>query len=161
MPAPLNQALRLALLGAALEPTAARSWLSSAKEQLRELKSRDPMDAVLWTVLVGSAIFYVSERGKNPKVNSFYDALVYVSTNLSVGYSDIFAHTPVGKLLGTAVMTWGPSLAASVFESPAGGATPSEGNAVDTNSQETARATLERLDTIIALLKERPGVALP
>ncbi len=46
-------------------------------------------------------VFYYAERGHNPKVNDYYDALVYCTTNLSVGYSDIFARTSLGKLVGS------------------------------------------------------------
>lgn len=49
------------------------------------------MGSTVATVLVGAYLFYKAEVGRNPKVTSFYDALVYCSpTNLSVGYSDIF-----------------------------------------------------------------------
>ncbi len=33
----------------------------------------------------------------NPKVKRFEDALVFCTTCMSVGYSDIFAKTPTGK----------------------------------------------------------------
>jgi hypothetical protein len=38
---------------------------------------------------------------------------------LSVGYGDIFARTPLGKLLGTALMTIGPSLSGAALDGPA------------------------------------------
>jgi hypothetical protein len=63
-------------------------------------------------VALGSALFYAAERDHNPKVNDVFDALVYTSTCLSVGYGDIFAKTPVGKLLGSALMMYGPGLVA-------------------------------------------------
>src|SRR5206468_10393166 len=62
-------------------------------------------------VAVSSALFFAAERGHNPKVRDIYDAMVYCSTCLSVGYADIFARTPVGKLIGTFLMTIGPSMA--------------------------------------------------
>src|SRR3954449_11143913 len=61
-------------------------------------------------VAVSSALFFAAERGHNPKVRDIYDAMVYCSTCLSVGYADIFARTPVGILIGTFLMTIGPSM---------------------------------------------------
>ena len=61
-------------------------------------------------VALSSAVFYAAERDRNPKVNDIFDAIVYTSTCLSVGYGDIFAQTPVGKLLGSGLMMYGPSL---------------------------------------------------
>jgi len=63
-------------------------------------------------------VFYYAERGHNPKVNDYYDALVYCTTNLSVGYSDIFARTPLGKLVGSILMTFGPALSGSALDGP-------------------------------------------
>jgi voltage-gated potassium channel len=93
-------------------------WLQSAHGYFRDKQSEDPMNAVVLTVLLGASAFYAAERGQNPKVTTFYDALVYVSTNLSVGYSDIFAKTEAGKAIGSALMTYGPALAARVFDPP-------------------------------------------
>lgn len=93
-------------------------WLRSAHDFAREQQSEDPMNAIVATVLFGAAAFYAAERGVNPKVKSFYDALVYVSTNLSVGFSDIFAQTDAGKTIGSALMTYGPALAARAFDPP-------------------------------------------
>jgi hypothetical protein len=93
-------------------------WLQSAHLYAREKQAEDPMRAVVFTVLAGAAAFYTAEREHNPKVNSFYDALIYVSTNLSVGYSDIFAETEAGKAIGSALMAYGPALASRAFDLP-------------------------------------------
>ena len=68
--------------------------------------------------LVGlsTVLFYVLEKNHNPKVNDVWDAMVYCSTCLSVGYGDIFAKTPLGKILGSALMTIGPSMAARLTD---------------------------------------------
>jgi hypothetical protein len=93
-------------------------WLSSAHELIRKKQAAEPMSSTVTAVLLGAVAFYAAERGRNPKVKTFYDALVYVSTNLSVGYSDIFAQTPIGKTIGSALMTYGPALATRVFDPP-------------------------------------------
>jgi voltage-gated potassium channel len=93
-------------------------WLSSINTFVRDKQTSEPMSATLATVLLGTIAFYRAERGHNSKVNSIYDALVYVSTNLSVGYSDILAKTEAGKAIGSALMTFGPALAARTLDPP-------------------------------------------
>jgi hypothetical protein len=63
-----------------------------------------------------TVLFYLAERGHNPKVRDIYDAMVYCTTNISVGYCDIFAHTPAGKMIGSALMTIGPAMAAKTLD---------------------------------------------
>lgn len=70
-------------------------------------------------VALSSLLFYAAERDHNPKVKDVFDAGIYCSTCLSVGYGDIFAKTPLGKLLGTALMTIGPSLSGAALDGPA------------------------------------------
>jgi hypothetical protein len=110
--------LSLGALLLAAQGSGSQRPVADFNEKLRKLQADDPMTAITATVLVSAAAFYALERGKNPKVRSFYDALVYVSTNLSVGFSDIFAQTPLGKVLGSALMTWGPALATRAFDPP-------------------------------------------
>lgn len=92
--------------------------LTQLHEKVREYQAREPANAIVLTVLGTAAAFYVAERGRNPKVTSFYDALVYAATNLSVGYSDIFAKTPGGKAIGALLMTYGPALATRALDPP-------------------------------------------
>lgn len=70
--------------------------------------------------LVGlsTVLFYILEKNHNPKVNDVWDSMVYCSTCLSVGYGDIFAKTPLGKILGSTLMTIGPSMAARLADGP-------------------------------------------
>src|SRR3954465_5467834 len=75
-----------------------------------------PLQNTALLVAGPGALFYAPERDHYPKVNDIFDALVYTSTCLSVGYGDIFAKTPAGKLLGTALMTYGPSLTAEGYD---------------------------------------------
>lgn len=69
-------------------------------------------------VAMSSLLFYAAERDHNPKVNDVFDASIYCSTCLSVGYGDIFAKTPLGKLIGTALMTIGPALSGAAMDGP-------------------------------------------
>ena len=85
---------------------------------LRKAALSDPMGTLAATVVSAAAVFYAAEKGENPKVRSFHDALVFVSTSFSVGYSDIFAKTKLGKLVASFVMTVGPSLSARALDAP-------------------------------------------
>jgi voltage-gated potassium channel len=87
------------------------------EEWAASLRDR-PAQNVIAFATIASIIFYYAERGRNPKVNDFYDSLIYCTTNLSVGYSDIFAKTPIGKLVGSALMTFGPALAGAALDGP-------------------------------------------
>lgn len=78
----------------------------------------DPMQAAITAVLGGAALFYRAERGVNPKVQRFEDALVFCTTCMSVGYSDIFARTPTGKAVASFLMTFGPALSARLLDAP-------------------------------------------
>lgn len=137
--------LVLAALAAASEPDFGKDMVERAKRSLRSGYAKDPMGTTVSTVLLASLLFYRAERGHNPKVTTFHDALVYVSTNISVGYCDIFAVTPAGKSIGSALMTLGPSMAAKVLDPPA-----ADGEEV------TTRAVVERLDRILEALERRP-----
>ena len=110
--------LLLAAIAAATSPDMGKDALDRLKGGVRDGFARDPMGSVLAAVLGGAWMFYKAERGHNPKVKSYYDALVYVSTNLSVGYSDIFAKTARGKAIGTALMTYGPAMSSKIFDPP-------------------------------------------
>jgi hypothetical protein len=72
--------------------------------------SEQPARNTALLVALSSLAFYAVERDHNPKVDDIFDALVYTSTCLSVGYGDIFARTPLGKLLGSGLMMYGPGL---------------------------------------------------
>lgn len=131
-------------------------WLQSAHGYFREKQAEDPMNTVVVTVLLGAAAFYAAERHENPKVSSFYDALVYVSTNLSVGYSDIFAKTDAGKAIGSALMAYGPALAARVFDVPnEAKARAEEGE----RSESALRDIASKLERILQELQSQRGAA--
>jgi len=147
--------LLLAALTAATSPDLGKTALDRFKGGVREGFARDPMGTVLATVLGGAWLFYRAERGHNPNVKSYYDALVYVSTNLSVGYCDIFARTPRGKAIGAMLMTYGPAMATKIFDAPSGAQptvqpVPAAPPAMDAA---TSRDIVERLDRIVAVLE--------
>lgn len=91
---------------------------SLSVDSLAESIKGRPMANTLAIVGLATLLFYKSEKGHNPKVNDIYDALTYCSTNISVGYSDIFAKTPLGKVIGSVLMTIGPAMAAKTLDGP-------------------------------------------
>ena len=99
-----------------------------------------PARNTIVAVGAGALLFYHFERGRNPKVNEFADALLYCSTCLSVGYAEVHPVTTAGKLLGTLLQTYGPALAASAIDGPA--------DDVQQEILATARSMLAKLDTI-------------
>ena len=132
-------------------------WLHSAHGYFRDKQAEDPMNAVVFTVLLGAAAFYAAERHDNPKVTSYYDALVYVSTNLSVGYSDIFAKTEAGKAIASTLMTYGPALAARVFDVPH---EARERAAEGERSEAALRGIADKLELILQALQTQAAVAV-
>jgi len=133
-------------------------WLQGAHGYMRAQQAEDPMNALAVSVLVGAAAFYAAEREHNPKVNSFYDALVYVSTNLSVGYSDIFAKTEAGKAIATTLMTYGPALAARAFDVPN---EAQERAAEGERSEAALRDIAGKLELILQEMQGQRGAAAP
>ena len=109
-----------------------------------------PLQNTIALVALSSVLFYLAERGRNPKVNDIYDALIYCSTNMSVGYSDIFARTPLGKLIGSAVMTIGPAMAARTLEGVG-----------DRRRDATQDQVLQTLQQILSALKPAPETSSP
>jgi len=140
--------LTLGLLVACTSRKGPSGALGDLHQKLRAYQAREPANAIVLTVLGAAAAFYAAERGRNPKVTSFYDALVYAATNLSVGYSDIFAKTPGGKAVGSLLMTYGPALAARALDAP-DAASPSA------MSESQVDRIVARLDDIFSELRAR------
>ena len=86
--------------------------LDSVSARMAEHPFRNTASLVGLTTM----LFYVAERGHNPAVNCIFDASIYCSTCLNVGYGNIFAVTPIGKLIGTLLMTIGPGLVTKVTD---------------------------------------------
>jgi len=129
------------------------------KEGVRSAVAQDPFDATVVTVLGGAFLFYLAEKGHNPKVTSYWDALVFISTCLSVGYADIFAKTPAGKAIAAAVMTVGPAMSGAMLEGPAPTPAPVGLVRAETESEllQVQKAIAEKLDAILSELRARPA----
>jgi voltage-gated potassium channel len=132
----------------ALEPS-----YQGLKRSLRQAVSDDPIDAAVITVLGGSYLFYVAEKGQNPKVKTYFDALVFISTCLSVGYADIFARTPAGQAIASALMTFGPALTNAFLAAPSAEKQPGDPRLLEV--QQKIAGTLE------AILTEMRSAAPP
>lgn len=127
------------------------------KRGFREAMVRDPLDSLAVVVLGGSYLFYLAEKGRNPKCESFWDALVFITTSLSVGYDDVFARTDAGKAIASFVMTFGPALSGIALDPPA---SEKPEPAVTTNPEAllVQQAILAKLSAILEALKAS-GVA--
>ena len=146
--------ITLGLLAAATAKGGPGQAMTQLHQKMRDYQAREPANAIVLTVLGAAAAFYVAERGRNPKVNSFTDALVYAATNLSVGYSDIFAKTPAGKAVGSLLMTYGPALATRALDAPGAPTPAAPGHGV---SDAAVDRIVASLDAILNELRARPA----
>jgi hypothetical protein len=73
-------------------------------------------------VSAAAVLFLCAEEGHNPSVRTYWDALHYVSTSLSVGYANIFPVTQAGKAIGALVQMVGPALSAKALDGNGEGA---------------------------------------
>lgn len=143
-------ALAVSLLGDPL--------VESAKDDVRAALTKDPIESAMMAILVGSYAFFQAENGINPKVQTFGDALVFVSTSMSVGYSDILPRTERGKIIASAIQTFGPAMAARILDPPRKEEEAEKrASAVQAaHAAETQQQILQRLDAILEALKARP-----
>jgi hypothetical protein len=74
-------------------------------------------------VCAAAALFLCAEEGYNPAVRTYWDALHYVSTSLSVGYANIFPVTQAGRAIGAVVQMVGPALSARALSDERAGKT--------------------------------------
>lgn len=121
------------------------SWMH-VKSELRAWAKRDPIDALVTTVVGGGIAFYLAEHATNPNCPTAWDGILYMSTALSVGYDNTFPTTPTGHALATFAQTFGPALANSALDPPA----PAGNDAAPSLDREI----LARLDEIAALLRQ-------
>lgn len=102
-------------------------------------------------VIVSSAaaLFLIAERPHNPNVRDIYDALLYCSSAISVGHSEIQPLTPVGKVIGSILMAYGPALAEQSLDG--------RSNAVPGNAtQEQILTTLQEILTTLRCSSPAP-----
>jgi hypothetical protein len=125
---------------------------AALKNGLRAWAKKDPIDALLATVLGGGLAFYLAERHTNPACKNPWDGILYMATALSVGYDNLFPTTTTGHALATFVQTFGPSLAAASLEPPA-----ADDRAAEAAQNAVQLAILERLDRIVNLLEQKPA----
>lgn len=135
----LRGAVALVAMGLAAGGAGELSY-DQLKQRCRSAMTRDPLDSLAVMILGCSYLFYLAEHGENPRCERFVDALLFISTCLSVGYADIFARTAAGKAIASFVMTFGPTLAASALSTPQG-------------AEAESRAIIERLDGILEALR--------
>jgi voltage-gated potassium channel len=143
--------------GAAGEPAPPDALVTAyqgAKRSIREMATRDPIDALASVVGVGTLLFYLAEKGKNDKCVNLWDALNFITTSLSVGYDDVYAKTSAGKAIAALVMTVGPSLSARMMDPP-----KIEAEREAAESAAMQRAVVERLDSILETLRAGAGTA--
>jgi len=127
------------------------------KAGFREIVQRDPIDTLIVSVLGGAYLFWLAEKDVNPKCRTFWDAAVFVSTSLSVGYDNKFAETEAGKALASFLMTFGPAVAAAAFapsktEQDAAAATAAKSQA---EAIELQKAILGKLEAILIQLEKQ------
>jgi hypothetical protein len=97
----------------------AQYWPRSTKiDEFSAKLGERPAQNTLMILGLGAVLFYYAERGANPKVNTIYDALEYCSSSLSVGYTNIYPQTPLGKVVASLLMTYGPALSNAVLQGP-------------------------------------------
>jgi voltage-gated potassium channel len=101
-----------------------------------------PIDELSALVTWGAALFYWAEEGVNDGVKTYWDALHYIATSLSVGYANIFPVTPLGKTVGAVVQMIGPALSARALE------------AHHPESDASTGAVVEKLDAILDELRK-------
>lgn len=109
-----------------------------------DLTAASPLEGLCAFVAGAAALFYWAEKDVNPDVQTYWDAVHYIATSLSVGYAKIFPATEIGKIIGAAVMTVGPALSSRALDRPA--------------EPSTDPALLSKLDEILTELKRlRPA----
>lgn len=103
----------------AMLASVAEHWPKSERiDRFSAKLAERPAQNTLMILGLAAVLFYYAEKNDNPKVETIYDALEYCSSSLSVGYTSIYPQTPLGKLVATLLMTYGPALSGAVLEGP-------------------------------------------
>ena len=133
------------------------------KDRLLDFAVDNPSEA-LFTVVTGAAlVFYLAEKPVNERVNTYDDALYYISTCLSVGYANIFPLTQLGKLVAAIVMVIGPSLSSWMLEGRLVRRTAEAGTAADGGAPAGPDfgPVMEKLDEILREMRAQRVLAAP
>jgi hypothetical protein len=86
------------------------------KNRFLDFSVDHPLESLI-TVVLGSAwVLYLAEKDVNEGIQTYDDALYYISTCLSVGFANVFPQTQLGKFVAAVVMMIGPSLSSWVVE---------------------------------------------
>jgi voltage-gated potassium channel len=104
-----------------------------------------PAEELSTFVSGAAALFFWAEEGYNDGITSYWDALHYISTSLSVGYANVFPVTQLGKTIGTVVQMIGPALSARALDSA---------DKPDSAGNDNA-AVVARLDAILEELRRQ------
>ncbi len=144
----VDDAAILGVLASLVASAGAETSYASWKRGLKAAVSSDPFDALVVTVVGGAFLFYLAEKDRNPKVRSYVDALVFLSTCVSVGYADVFACTPAGKAIASAVMTFGPAMSGAIFDDRGG-----DGAVASPEMLAIQRAIVDKLDAILGEMR--------
>jgi hypothetical protein len=114
-------------------------------DEISATLAQRPAQNTLVILGLSAAVFFAAERDVNPKVTTIYDALEYCSSSLSVGYTSIFPQTPLGKLVATFLMTYGPALTGAMLDGP---------KTTAAENPEMNRKILSTLESILAELRK-------
>jgi hypothetical protein len=126
---------------------ALRVW----KDRLLDMAVDNPLETLLVAVMGSAWVFYLAEKDENPGVNTYDDALYYISTCLAVGYANIFPQTQIGKFVAAVVMILGPSLSGWVIEGRLVGRQRDAAAAAPPPPDQAA--VVEKLEAILQVLK--------
>ncbi|MDQ3337992.1 MAG: hypothetical protein M4D80_22745 [Myxococcota bacterium] len=126
--------------------------LSSLKLGLRAWAKKDPMDALLATVIGGGLAYYLAERHTNASCKNPWDGVLFMASTLGMIQDPVAPTTPTGRTLTAFVRTFAPSLAFAALEP-----TASEVRATEAEKNAVQLAILERLDRIVNLLEQKPA----
>ncbi len=151
MPAPMCARETSAMDPLSAAPAApaddALAALRALESQLLQAVEANPLEAMALLVGSGAGLLYLAEAGRNEKIETYWDALHYVATSLSVGYANIFPETAFGKALGALLMMVGPALSSRALNPP---------SPAPTGAPES-ELLAEKLDAILAELKRIGG----
>jgi hypothetical protein len=148
------------------EVEAAVQTFQSWKDRLLDLAVSNPAEALFLVVTGGAWMFYQAEREVNPGCATYTDALQYISTCVSVGYSRVQPETQTGKLISAVVMSIGPSLSAWALEARQQARQAAEAPALAAALPAATAApdfapVVEKLDAILQELKAQRGEGSP